>query len=195
MNRRQLLMGAAAAAIAPSLPRLPAAAMPASPVPSPRLAFIVGTDGEFDWIKVWARSAEEAIQAWYVERGIEPDEDCFAPECERVPAWDSKNAGSLKPADWINAGLGHTCARCHGEAGPWDGARAIGDDAICSYCLTIADLVALGDDEAVAEQLADRICDQGEEVTRNWAEAKGIWDDVAGAIWPKALVLASEGTS
>lgn len=74
MNRRSFLRGAAAALAAPLVPNIAIGAPivraipPAAPA-SPILSWAVGTDGEWDWLPVKARSAEEAKTIWLGEQG------------------------------------------------------------------------------------------------------------------------------
>lgn len=53
-----------------------------------------------------------------------------------MPAWDSKQC--VTNGDWIRAGMGTHCTRCGYET-TQDGGYAIGDDAICEDCMTLAD--------------------------------------------------------
>lgn len=191
MNRREFLAASAAAAIAPALPALltEQAVGVDLAVGQDLTAFTVGTPGEFDWQWIVARSPQEAFREWLAERCLD-DEDApeFDPDfVNRVPAWDGKT--DVSDGDWLRAGLGHCCSRCGYEAYADNGGRAVGPDAVCEDCLTLADIAAIDPAQAV-EDLADRIADEGAETVEVALRAKGQWEAVEGAIWAKALDLA-----
>lgn len=147
LSRRELLVGAAAVAAAASIPALPGIASPVEVMPS----WAVGTPGEFDWQRIVARTYEEAIHDFVCEEvggdGCEEGgkDDCECEWCftiggleaERVPVWDGKDR--LVSADWLHAGMGVYCSRCGEETFRHEGGKPVGDDAICSECMTLAD--------------------------------------------------------
>lgn len=196
ITRRALLTSAAAVAASTVLP--PIAAMPAPAAigvdmaaSSDLVAFAVGTPGEFDWISVFARTPEEAWQEWVHQHWFEDEEAAFNPEfVNRVAAWDGLSV--VKPADWFRAGFGHVCDRCGYETHEEEGARAIGDEAVCEQCLTFGDRMRCDDDVAM-DDLVDRIIDDGVHETRVWLENKGWWDVVGDERWAKAVAMAEAG--
>lgn len=192
MNRRQFLLTASAGAIAAALPA--SAAVATVPVletaAAPLLAFVVGTPGEFDWMHVAARNAQEAMQIWLEDHGYEDEEEYgCALNVERVPAWDG--VGSVTPADWIRANLGHCCSRCGYETHPETGAKAIKDEVICEECLTLPDQVE-SDPEEVVDDLANRIATDSEDDVREWLETKGWWAQIPTELWDRARAAAKE---
>lgn len=192
MNRREFLAATAAIVATPVLPALPAAAASAAGADASGLmAFTVGTPGEFDWQWIVARSPQEAFREWLAERCLD-DEDApeFDPEyVTRVPDWDGRT--NVTAGDWLRAGLGHCCSRCGYETDADQGARAVGPDAVCEDCLTLADIAAT-DPAQAAEDLADRIADEGAETVEASLRAKGQWQAVEGDIWAKALATLKE---
>jgi hypothetical protein len=153
----------------------------------------VGTPGEYDWHAFPARTAEEAFRKWrdYVAEDDE-DEHTFDPEfVQRVTQWDGKKPNELGPADWFAANMGHCCERCGYETSPDQCGRVINGEVVCEECLTITDR-AIDDPDALVEDLANRICDQGEDDARAMIEKEGGWLAVKDDIWPKALVIARE---
>lgn len=193
ISRRTFLATASAAAIAPVLPVIapPAVTIGVDLASGPDyLAFAVGTPGEFDWQPIFARSAEEAFKIYRQEHGYD-DEGDPRPFCadyvERIPAWDGKPA--IKPADWLNAGMGHCCDRCGYETFADDGACAIGDEAVCEQCLTFAERCVV-DTDRVVDDLADRICDEGAEAVEADLRKRNNWDAVEGMVWQRASELA-----
>lgn len=165
LTRRFVLAAGAVAAASAAVARIPpgpptAAPAPTAPPPPPKVAWVVGTPGEYDWEVVRAPTRERALEIWLEDSGWEPEcevecppgEDpetwepetltqcvcgkCLMPdvEADRVTAFDSIR--NPTPGDWIRANIGHTCSRCREEASPGDGAIAIGDDCICPHCQT-----------------------------------------------------------
>jgi len=193
LSRRVFLLTASAAAIAPALPALPAVQV--ATAAEPLLAFAIGHGGEFDWQPFFAATEEAAMREACRYFGEEPDEDgILSLDCERVTSWDKRGvASSVTPADWIRAGMGHSCTRCRDETFSEDGGRVIGDEVVCEGCLTFADrLVCPDDDWLVADELADQVCDEGADVVRARLEAEGNWPNLSPAIWARALKQAEE---
>lgn len=127
MNRRELIQGAAAVAVAVTVPALPTIA-PTAPAGPPLLSFIVGSEGESDWEWFRALSKDDAIAAFMGENcGAsecevnpgEPPEDCDCEWCamrcqldaDRVKRWDDRTYDNKPtPADWLRAGYSYRCA-------------------------------------------------------------------------------------
>lgn len=151
INRREILIGTAAVAVAASLPEI-AAAVPASVVPAEVMpSWVVGSEGEFNWQHIVARTEREAIRLYCDDLG-DLDEECGHDsntegcECcetmscyqaDRVPKFDGKQ--NITAADWLRAGLGHICSRCSYETFREEGGHAVGDEAVCADCMTLAD--------------------------------------------------------
>ncbi len=142
MNRRDLLRGAAASAAVVALPFTPALSAVVEPAASPILpAWIVGTDGEYNWQFIRAASRSEALTAWiadmygedscYTNAGA-PPEDCDCDFCyhrhcleaNRMEHWDALLHEPI-PADWLESGIGHICEACGYETSQDGGAKII----------------------------------------------------------------------
>lgn len=193
ISRRGFLLGVSSAAVAAALPT---AVLPSAPVmigvdmaAGPDLvAFAVGTPGEYDWISVFARSAEEAWTEWCDQHWYEPDERRFDPDfVMRVEGWD--HLSTITSADWLRVGLGHVCDRCGYETHPDIGARVVVGDVVCEECLTLADRASIDPDDVV-EDLANRIADEGAGSVRDDLEVRGAWPAVAH-LWSRALEAAA----
>jgi hypothetical protein len=165
ITRRFILAAVAVTAGASALPApLAAEAAPASVPSAPLPAWMVGSDGEFDWQLIRASSAREAQYAWLCEQGhfVACDEvgdgaecvceQCWLPSYKRVPALDDKE--TVTPADWLRADMGTCCSRCGYETFPQEGAQIVGDEAVCEDCMELSDWQA-ADPERHAEMLAD----------------------------------------
>jgi hypothetical protein len=148
MNRRELLIGTAAVAIAANIPAAIATpSVPAEVMP----AWVVGTPGEFDWQHMTGRTAEDAIRNYVCETiggdgcedSGEPDCDCEwcdkirSVEAERKQMWDGKR--DVTPGDWLRSGTGHICSRCGYETFGEEGGHGVGDEAVCAECMTLSD--------------------------------------------------------
>lgn len=200
MNRRQFLTGVATAALAPTLPPLPVAALPIAPPPPPApalLTFIVGTPGEFDWRPVFARTAEEAFEERFGGCFDDDEEPDINEYVTRVKEWDGKAEEELTPAAWLKQGFGYCCCRCGDECYGGDGGATVGDEAVCEQCLTLADKIQLsattkygrGD---LIDELVERLADQGEQATRELLQKEKVWELIELDHWPEALALAGE---
>ena len=148
MTRRFLLAAAAVTAGSAALPTLPTLASPVAAAPKSLPAWAVGTPEQWNWRIVNANTAEAAVARWLADEGYsdgcedpEPDGRCgmcdacvngYA-EAQRVPELDEIAAPT--PGDWIKAGLGHTCCRC-GDESDASNAHAIGEEAVCNFCVT-----------------------------------------------------------
>jgi hypothetical protein len=164
IHRRELLIGAAALAASASFPVLPSIAAPAEIIP----AWVVGSEGEFNWQHIIAKTEREACRFFAQECGDYEDEcdhdsyqegcDCCksidAYDAERKPMWDGKPYDSVSPGDWLRSGTGHVCSRCGYETFPEEGGHGVGDEAVCEECMTLADWDVV-DPERAAEIRAD----------------------------------------
>lgn len=194
LSRRAFLSGVATMAIAPSLPAIASPAAPPVAAAAETLPmFVCGTEGDFNWRAYAARTADEARSMWLDEEvgDDEEEREGYALLAERVPKWDGLSEAEIKPADWLDADLGHCCSRCGWETHRDEGARAIGDEAVCAECLTFADKV-LSDEDDVLDELADMIADQGEDDARTFLDERGDWDVIPEGLWLRAVSLAEE---
>lgn len=145
MNRRELITGAAALALAAALP-----AVPALPSAVPDLSWVVGTPGEMDALFVRCASEAEALAEWHwthsgllqceaIEHGQAPPPECEceyccnAPEATRVKQFD-KIAGEPTIADWMRAGFDVFCQKCGYEASRDCGGISDDGRALCEGC-------------------------------------------------------------
>ena len=154
-TRRELLKlgGAAIACASVSVPA-------AFSVAAERLpAWVAGTHGEFDWSFIRAELAEEARRLWIGEKtGLfkcqsfdsgaqEAAVECECEFCEldrstdvdaeRVEQLDAIENPTL--ANSIRIGMGATCSRCGYETSAEEDGHAVGDEAVCFDCMTLAD--------------------------------------------------------
>jgi hypothetical protein len=149
LSRREVLIGAAAVAAAANIPALPTMAAPAEIMP----AWVVGSEGEFNWQHIVARTEREARRFFAQEVG-DYEEDCdhaaYQDYCgcceaiaqydaERKPMWDGKGYNEITPGDWLRSGTGHVCSRCSYETFPQEGGHGVGDEAVCEECMELAD--------------------------------------------------------
>jgi len=172
MSRREALMVGLGAVAAASFPSPAARAAVAVAAPAIDLkAWAVGSIDEWDWRHVNARTEHEAKLLWLKAEPItdvcgQPGrDDCDCEYCtvlsgleaDRKPSWDGKVEASK--GDWLRADMGACCSRCgeetymHGD----DPGYAVGDLAICSECMTLADwdIVDPGKAADIREELAD----------------------------------------
>ena len=164
IDRRELLVGAATLAASASISSLPSLAAPDEIVP----AWVVGSDGEFNWQHIIAKTEREALRMFAQECG-DYEEDCAHADhqegcdcceaiasyaAERKPMWDGKNYDEITPGDWLRAGTGHICSRCSYETFPEEGGHGVGNEAVCEECMTLADWDAI-DPERAAEIRAE----------------------------------------
>ena len=134
-------------------------------------AWAVGTIDNFDWRHVNASTVEEAKRIWLCDEGIRQVCDqpgragCDCEHCyttanllvERKPEWDGKEEATR--ADWIRAEMGACCSRCGEETygiGD-DPGHAVGDEAVCHECMTLADWDVVDPDKAaeLREEMAE----------------------------------------
>jgi hypothetical protein len=163
-----LAIGAAVTTALPISVAESATIVPEPPMP----AWVVGTPGEFDWQFSVGRTADDAIRNYICERiggdgceeGGKPDCDCEwcdlvgSVEAERKPMWDGKREADIKPGDWLRSGTGHICSRCSYETFPEEGGHGIGDEAVCSECMTVEDWDIVDPERAaeLRERMAER---------------------------------------
>lgn len=167
LSRRSVLIGSAAVVAASSLPTIVPiveASTPAKVIP----AWVVGSDGEFNWQHIIAKTEREALRMFAQECGDYEDDcehDSYEEGCdccmaigsydaERKPMWDGKRYGDITPGDWLRSGSGHVCSRCGYETFREEDGHAIGDEAVCPDCMTLADWDIV-DPERAAEMRAD----------------------------------------
>lgn len=142
LNRRQFLTAASAATIAAAMP-LPALALAEPALPAVAKftpMWAVGTPGEYDWQAIAADTLEEAIQIFAEENDYLEEDGSLMGEIDgqRCKIWDEL-PGKPSDADWLRAGLGAFCSRCKYETSFEEGAYALGDEAVCDECMTLAD--------------------------------------------------------
>lgn len=152
IDRRQLLVGAGAAAILPAVPALAVA-----PAPLPFLpAFAVGTPGWHDWRVVFAATAERARQLWYADTGgPEPDASAggsYPLDVQPVPHLGNvSTVEDIHPpsvSDCIAMGWDNNCDRCHCDVScDGDNYRDIGGDCVCQECMTPQEIDAEDHDD------------------------------------------------
>lgn len=153
MNRRELLLGATAAAVAAALP-----GSNVIPFPPPAIdiaisdttvSWVVGTDGEFNWHFIRATNANEAIADWVAEQcgmdACEFDDQSGECDCEycttfnqadatRMKRWDDRtHKNEPTPADWLRAGLGYVC-QCGEQTSIDYGAKIVNEVVMCEEC-------------------------------------------------------------
>jgi hypothetical protein len=166
LNRREILIGTIAVAATANLPPVVVAGKPAEVLP----AWVVGSNGEFDWQHIIARTEWEAKRFFAQDCGDYEDEcdhdghhegcDCCdsiaSYEAERKPMWDGTPYDKITPGDWMRSGTGHVCSRCSYETFPEEGGYGVGNEAVCSECMTLADWDII-DPEHAAELRADSL--------------------------------------
>lgn len=155
LTRRFILAAAAVSAASSALPR-PLVSATEVPAPAKKVAWVVGTPGEYNWEVIRAKTKVEAIRLWNadnceheyeVDENGKPDRPCECIACaweinaSRVPEFDK--IARPTPGDWLRAGIGHTCSRCGYETDPQNTGNAIGDEAVCEDCLTTAESAAI----------------------------------------------------
>jgi hypothetical protein len=195
ISRRAFLTGMAGVAAAPIVPALPVSAAPTvelAAAPSWTM-WAIGTPDEYDWRAIAAPTREDAFREYLHLQGISVDSaDTAYPidECvKRVTIWDDLGPDKVRPGDWIDADMGHSCFRCDSECYGPDGARNLDGEAVCQECLTIADIVAHDEDEDVIERLADEIADRGEDGTIEWLASEEA--EVPPDLWAEAVRRAA----
>lgn len=165
LSRRDLLIAGATIAASTAMPSIPTEAARAvvGPVTPPLPAWIAGSPGEFDWLHVVGLTERDARIAWACEQCGEDEcengtADGGSCDCEfcgyfhgaeviRMKAWDGREP---TPGDWLRAGLGHSCSRCGYETFLEAGGYAVGSEAVCEDCMTLADW-DIADPERAAE--------------------------------------------
>lgn len=141
ISRRSFLGTSAASAAALASGMAPALASGEAPIRAAK-AWAVGTWGEFDWCHVWAFDEEQAIRIHALNEGmVDPETGEIERhyDAQRCEAWDDLKSDPT-PADWIRANMGHLCSRCgHECSGDCGDGNAVGDEAVCTDCMTLAD--------------------------------------------------------
>lgn len=151
LSRRAFVCSAAATAGAMTLPAMTAVA-PLGARGEPLRYWIAGTPGESNWECFLTKTASEAENAWRNENLHEcncpeireetgdPEEFCESCSVEvgSQPFDPQDPEKGVVGADWLRNGCGFCCARCGDETDHNDG-YPVGDDAVCSYCMTLAD--------------------------------------------------------
>ena len=191
INRRRFLQvaaGAAASAAMPANASSPMVAVDLAGETDMTTIWVTGTPGEFNWRAFDAPSAEEAFRLWQQETGnvdLEFSDDC----ARRLPALDGKHPDAIAPADWIENDMGHCCERCGYETSADAGAIVVAGEVVGEECATIADNLAVADDERAVEILVDIILDhEGDAGAAQVAlSAAGAWDAVRPVHWLKAV--------
>jgi hypothetical protein len=161
MNRRELLALSAAAVATAAVPLVGAESVVAT-ASQPLPVWLVGEPGEFNWQAIRAKTAEEARKWWACEhvgfddceQGGEIKANCDCELCiafnsadaDRKPQLDSLN--EITPGDWLRVGSGHVCSRCSYETFPDEGGKAVGNEAVCADCMTLADWDIVDPDRA-----------------------------------------------
>lgn len=152
LSRRDMLVGAAATAVAPALPNVAFAA----PTPSFLPAFAVGTPGWHDWRVFFAATAERAKELWLADTG-QQDPDASAGGAYPIEAQAVPHLGEVSAAegihmpsvsDCIAMGWDHNCDRCHRDVTcDGDNYLDIGGDCVCQECLTAQEVDAEDHDD------------------------------------------------
>lgn len=166
LNRREILVGAAAVAAVTAIPVQAAAAT--APVAEILPAWAVGSEGEFNWQHIVARTEREAQRIFVCDNGYDDfEEECAhdshedgcdccdvlaAFDAQRIPRWDGLSRTTN--ADWLRANMGSLCSRCGYETFREEGGHPVGDEAVCSDCMTLADWDVV-DPQRAAEIRAD----------------------------------------
>ena len=179
ISRRDVLVGTAAIVAVANLPTIPMQATPVEVLP----AWVVGSEGEFNWQHIIARTEREAKKFFAQECGDYEDDcdhadytegcDCCeaiaAYDAERKPMWDGVPYDSITPGDWLRSGTGHVCSRCSYETFPQEGGHGVGKEAVCEECMELADWDIV-DPERAAEIRAEMADWDGPVTPANRAE-------------------------
>lgn len=210
IGRRTFLVGTSAVAIAPLLPALPVAD-PANLVAElPKTTIWVGGHyGEYDWHPFHGESKRDVIRQLFNYHGHGNDDEIDATmtmtdeeldaelkamemDVARAEVMDGLQVEEIKPHHWIRAGLGCLCSRCDCECCADNGARAIGVEAVCEECLTLADRLELGDHDEVEEELIEMMMDhECEEDEVREVLARSIDPAlIPTAMWEKCIATA-----
>jgi hypothetical protein len=202
ISRRTLLVGASAAAIVPSLPRVavPASVATVEAVKPATTIWVGGHYGEYDWHTFDAPTREEAVKQLFHYFGTdnELNGEAYTMEdadlaLERAEKLDGIALDDIKPYHWITAGFGTYCSRCDNECCAMDGARVIEFEAVCEECLTFRDKIALGGyedeiEEQIVEIMIDNDCD--EVAVREILNRRDELDVIPPSLWEKCLAEA-----
>lgn len=194
LSRRAFLIGTSALVVAPALPAISAAPAVTATARAITPMWAVGTPGEFDWQAIRASTPEKAFKIWVEDHAWDAEDEVeFDPEyVTRVQAWDELK--TVRPADWLDADMGHCCTRCGYETHRDSGARAVGEEVVCEDCFTFADLMSEGDDNAI-DELANKIADEGEDEARENLISSGNWQHVPDDLWQAAVAICRGDTT
>lgn len=166
ISRREVLLGTAAVVAAAAIPSAPITiTAPVEVIP----AWAVGTPGEFNWQHIVAKTADEAKRIFlseWTDDSCEGEEGAPCGECEtctldveaeRKPMWDGLKDTS--PGDWLRADMGTYCSRCSYETFPHENGYAVGSEAVCEECMTLADWDIVNPDHAaeLRAEIADEL--------------------------------------
>jgi hypothetical protein len=198
MSRRSFLgsfAGVAALPLAAAVKAAPlgsasAAEIIASAPPLPPM-WAAGTPGDFDWQPISADTAEEAFAKWCDHSGMSLDKrPPFSNEAvRRMPLWDGRTPEQVRPADWIEGGLGHRCQRCDCEAMA-DSATVLEGEVVCRECMTYGE--RLDDDEDFGmEGLVELIFDKGEKDAKVYLVQHEDFDLIGDGRWSMAVAEAA----
>jgi hypothetical protein len=106
-----------------------------------------------------------------------------------MPLWDGRTPGEVRPADWIEGGLGHGCQRCDCEVMA-DSATVVDGEVVCHECMTYGERLE-GDEDFGMESLVELICDKGEEDAKAYLVQHEDFDLIGNARWSKAAAEAA----
>ena len=159
VNRRDFLLGSAAAAVAVQLP-IPAGAGAVAPVAKPLPVWSVGTPGDYNYELIRAATKEAAEAEWYEVKGYDEEErEHYWCEADRAPHALDEYTGDLDSLEAAEmAGWGYVCGRCGYEQGPCDW-HAIKDQAVCYECLSLSEWKQV-DPDRYAEMLDELLFDE-----------------------------------
>lgn len=189
LDRRRFLTGAVTLLASTALP-VPSMATAAAEVAPVLPSWAVGTAGEYDWLAIVARTAEEAVAIWRKQNGFVPEDGDLDLDVKRVPRWDGIADPGAK--DWLAAGFDYTCARC-GDGGVQDGA-IVDDEPVCGCCMTILDW-AKAYPEHATERLTDLIFEDGDDEVRAELVADGTFEQLPAGMWDRAAAEAAKWLS
>lgn len=171
ISRREIMVMSAAAAMSAAIPPAIAAVVPAAPSLDLKAWAVGSCDGEWDREHIVAKTRAEARHLWAGswsagkcnckdDPGVTCDYCCAIDRAEvlRKPQWDGKE--KLTRGDWIRGGMGTYCSRCANETYGEEGGAAIGDEAVCEDCMTLADWDIA--DPSKADEIREEMIEDGE---------------------------------
>jgi hypothetical protein len=196
LSRRTLLLGSAAAAMAPMLPATTTAEPTIVGIDLAKgpdtMMWVIGTPGEYDWQAINASSVEEAfseyLAAWGYERDALGDIHEYV---QRVEKLDGRDPDSLTGADWLSIGMGYCCEECGTETSADSGAVVVDGTLYCESCLTFERRL-VADPDSVVEDLANDIYCNGADETKADLEDRGDWTNLPAELWARAIAEAAK---